>query len=159
MSPDEDFRSNPGASVVVGSWTVEMNRLKKLFSNPRSSFVIDLLAYWNNEIFPHDKPAPPYQYRPPLDDQQREYDDLLIDVELASVKSDVQSGLSSDEEGEHLAYEAYKSQRYASLSSDESTSDTQESGEGDGSDDGEQEFNSGGGEEGGSEVYESRGSE
>ena len=139
-----------------------MNRLKKLLANPCSPFVIDLLAHWNNKIFPHDKPAQPYHYQPLLDnDQQHEYDNLLIDVDLASVNTDVQPELSSDEESEHLVHKAYKSQRYTSLTSDTSRSDAPESGEGEGSDsdDGKQELDSGGGEEDELEVYEPRGSE
>jgi hypothetical protein len=133
-----------------------MNRLKKLFADQSSSFAINLLAYWDNQIFPSHMSATPHHHQPLLNDQQHEYDDLLLDVELAGADSDVQSGSeSNDEEAEHLAH---KSQHPTSLSSDEPRNNTPESGEGDGSDDGEQVLDNSG-EEGESEAYESRGGE
>ena len=157
VSPDEEFRSDPGASVSVGSWTMEMNRLKKLFSNPRSPFVIDLLAYWNDRIFPCDTTTTPYHYHPLLDDgQQHEYNELLIEV--ASVNSDAPSGFEIDEEAEDLAHVAYKPLRYTTLSSGGSRSDMLESSEGDELDNGEQSLDYDSGEDT-SDVYEARGSE
>ena len=131
-----------------------MNRLKKLFANPHSSFTINLLAYWNKRIFPDDKSAPSFQYQTLLvNDQQREYDTLLNDVELASVNS---PGPDSVEDTENLTYKAHKMDHHTRLSTCDSRSDALESGEGYGSDDGEQELDSIGGEEDECDMYASR---
>lgn len=157
MSPDDEFRPDTGASIIIGSWTVEMNCLKKLFANLHSSFAIDLLAYWNDRIFPHDRSGPSFQYQPLLvNNQQHEYDNLLIDVEHASVNS---SGLESEEDVEDLAQNAHRVDYHTRLSRHEARSDALESGERYESDDGERVLGSGDGEEGEGVVYESGGGE
>jgi len=67
---------------------------------------MDLLAYWNEQIFPNNSSASHRHQYLLNENQQHEYNGLLLDLEVAPDISDTQLGLESD--NKEVRYVPYK---------------------------------------------------